>query len=420
MTPMRNVFLGIAVTMGNGCAPACPPPAPPAPSAAPEKAAAPENRDDDIASFDLSKQQLRRGGASEELIDKLAKSRFRYFRMLAEAFELRICDAFRDRSGTLPVSAVHGDPHLEQFVVTGKTYGLEDFDRSGFGPMVIDLVRYGASLHVACSEVTWPCDAGAVVERFFRAFRDALDRKPPQSVQPAVVERLRAKAPRATRPWLAWSETLMTPLPPAVEPEAKRSWSRFAELTHEIHPDWPETMLDAVRIGSVSVGFGSALERKVLLRVAGPTSAPDDDLVIEAREGTRPDTRGCVWRSSYGESLILMFMSILGRRMPTVYGFVPLPGSSRRFWVQSWDPGYAELSVSDVTSQPELEELAIDAARQLGGHVWTKFPEVLQPQQRHAQLEAFDSTRDRAVALSRQLALEAIAAWERFAKPAAR
>jgi hypothetical protein len=397
-----------------GCTPACPKPeatvavptSTAASSSAPAQAPA--------ASFELSKAELRKRGASEDLVGKLARSRFRYFRMLAEPFELRTCEAFRDRSAELPIMAVHGDAHLEQFVVTDKTYGLEDFDRAGFGPIVVDLVRYAASLHVACSQVAWPCDGDAAVERFFAAYRDVIDRDAAPAPQPQVVERLRAEAPRTTAPWLAWAEGLMVPLEPAIEREVQRSWPSFERLMLDIHPEWAPTTLQIVRSGALSLGFGSALERKVLFRVAGATAAPDDDMIIEAREGTPPGVHGCVWRATYGESLILMFMAILGRRMPAIYGFVTLPGSPRRFWVQSWDPGYAELSIGDVESQAELDALVTDAAHQLGGHVWSKFPEPLRPQHRHTQLAAFDATRARAADLARELAVESNQAWERF------
>ena len=71
--------------------------------------------------------------------------------------------------------AVHGDAHLEQFVVTGQSFGLGDFDMSGFGPAVVDMVRYAASLHVACREMPWACDGDAAVAAYFEAYREALN-----------------------------------------------------------------------------------------------------------------------------------------------------------------------------------------------------------------------------------------------------
>jgi hypothetical protein len=51
-------------------------------------------------------------------------SAFRYFRAMAEPFKHRTCEAFRDLRWRLPSRAVHGDAHLEQFVVTDDDFGL--------------------------------------------------------------------------------------------------------------------------------------------------------------------------------------------------------------------------------------------------------------------------------------------------------
>lgn len=368
-----------------------------------------------LTTFDLDRADLLRRGASPALLAKLEGSRFRYFRMLADPFEQRVCAAFADRNNIFPLSVVHGDPHVEQFVVTAATYGLEDFDDSGMGPPVLDIVRYAASLHVACSEVSWPCSGDAAVERFLIAWRAALARPPEQGAPPAVVERLRARSPASREAWVAWADGLMVPLSPSVEATVEREWRTFGRDMHVMRPETPARWFDLVRAGSLSMGFGSALEQKFLVRIAGPTPAPEDDLIVEAREGMfAPSSRSCVWRPSYGESMILMFTAVLSRRMPEIHGFVPLLGGPHRFWLQDWDPGYQELSLRELKSQAELEELAVDAANQLAGHAWSKFPQVLLTYQMHARRQAFDASRPDLAKVARDLAAESNAAWERF------
>ena len=111
-----------------------------------------------------------------------------------------------------------------------------------------------------------------------------------------------------------------------------------------------------------------------------------------------------------------MFMSLLGPRMPPVFGTVPLDEavSAPEYWVQAWEPGYYELSTKDIESQTDLEELSVDGARQLAGHFWTRFPEPLRKTQRFAQLRAFELYQERARALAKSLADETVAGWERF------
>ena len=90
-----------------------------------------------------------------------ARASFGYFRTLARQFDARTCYEFRDLRWRLPSVAVHGDAHIEQFAITDTLYGLTDFDRSGFGPSVVDLVRYSASIHLAAVK----CSGGAIPDR---------------------------------------------------------------------------------------------------------------------------------------------------------------------------------------------------------------------------------------------------------------
>ncbi len=109
-------------------------------------------------------------------------------------------------------------------------------------------------------------------------------------------------------------------------------------------------------------------------------------------------------------------MFLLGPRLPELFGTAVLDDdpSAPQFWLQSWEPGYAELSISDLESQADLEELAADAARRLPGHFWPRFPEALRPIQRFGQLQAFDVTEQRARDLAKTLADETVASWQRF------
>lgn len=64
------------------------------------------------------------------------------FWLLLEARSIRTPSRWR-----LPSGAVQGDAHLEQFVVTDDDFGLADFDNAGYGPAIVDLVRYARDQH---------------------------------------------------------------------------------------------------------------------------------------------------------------------------------------------------------------------------------------------------------------------------------
>jgi hypothetical protein len=368
------------------------------------------------ASFRVSKATLRAQGASAALVEKVGSSAYRYFRLLAPQFAARTCYEFRDLRWRLPSVAIHGDAHIEQFVVTDDSYGLADFDRAGFGPAVVDLVRYAASIHLACRDARWPCDAGRAVDAYFGAYRAALDHPVTRS-RPAIVDRVRADARQDPRTWLQWAESLMQPMPAAEEQALRDGWRRFIDLMRETSPERPEAFYRISRVGALQMGIGSALEPKTLIRIAGPTDAPDDDVILEARITAVPDGRECVSRPANGGSLnVLMFTALLGKPLPEVFGFLPRDGARQQpeLWIQSWDRGYRELSIADLREQADLDELATDAARQLAGHFWTTFPEPLRGHQRFGQLRAFEMSADRARGLARELAGEAAAEWERF------
>jgi thiamine kinase-like enzyme len=368
------------------------------------------------ATLHLEKEPLRTAGLTPRAMERLDASAFRFSRMLARQFEARTCWAFRDLRWILPVVAVHGDPHVEQFVVTRDTHGLEDFDQAGYGPAVVDLVRYAASLHLACRESKWPCDANKAVEHYFTQYREALDHPPRRNV-PSIVERLRQKAPQNRAAWLDWVDTKLTPLSAADEALTRSKWAAFTALQKDVHADRPAAFYEITRFGQLKLGVGSALERKMLFRIQGPTADAADDVVLEARLSSYESSSGCVWRPAHDSSLhVLTFMSLLGPRMPDVMGFVSFDKGegARRYWVQSWNPGYVELSLADIGNQDELNELADDAARQLAGHFWARSPDPLHAYQRYAQLQAFDAVRERALVLARALADESVVEWERF------
>jgi len=370
---------------------------------------------DDIFDLELSKAELRARGASDALIDRIGASAFRYFRAVSEPFKHRTCEAFSDLRWRLPSAAVHGDAHLEQFVVTDESFGLADFDNAGFGPAIVDLVRYAASLHLACRDIEGGCDAERAVAAYFEAYHAALDH-PVQRAAPPIVVRLRDGLGPEPEAWLQWAEGLMQPLDPAEEARFRREWFRFVALMRETTPERPESFYAIRRLGSIELGLGSALERKMLIRIEGPTGDPLDDVVLEARSHSLPVYRGCVWRATGGSLNVFLLTSLLDHPLPKVFGVLPNPAGDElpELWIQSWERGYRELSLSDIRDQADLDALATDAGTQLAGYYWKTTPEALRGYHRFTQLRAFELADQRARALARTLARDVVDAWRRF------
>jgi hypothetical protein len=282
------------------------------------------------ATFRLNKAALRAQGASTALLDQVGSSAYRYFRLVARPFAARTCYEFRDLRWRLPSVAVHGDAHIEQFVVTNEAYGLADFDRAGFGPAVVGhgQVRGLDSLSPAVrpsGRATRP----KAVAAYFDAYRAALD-LPRRGLRPTVVDRSTRRPPSGSACLAAVGGRLDASDASRRSEQALRDgWFRFVDLM-------TETCSSTVRgrstgspaVGRVEIGIGSALEPKTLIRIDGPTDVPDDDLILEARITATPDGRDCVSRPLNGGSLdVLMFASLLGQRLPEVFG---LPAARRR------------------------------------------------------------------------------------------
>jgi hypothetical protein len=92
------------------------------------------------------------------------------------------------------------------------------------------------------------------------------------------------------------------------------------------------------------------LDERFLIRVEGPTPAPDDDVVLEAKELRDLSSVPCVQAS------------LLGGRFRTIVG---------RARLESWQPDDRELAAAhDLTSADELDEVAYQVGLQLGrGHI---------------------------------------------------
>ena len=130
------------------------------------------------------------------------------------------------------------------------------------------------------------------------------------------------------------------------------------------------------RAGWVSLGVGSALTRKFLIRVQGPTANPDDDELLEAKEVANLDGISCLEKAPSPQALrVINGTRQLGRLKHDILAVGPrllLPAAADRpehwleWWISSWEPSYREVHVSDLRSVRDLSAIAYDAGVQLG------------------------------------------------------
>ena len=119
------------------------------------------------------------------------------------------------------------------------------------------------------------------------------------------------------------------------------------------------------------MGVGSYTASKFLMRVEGPSAAPDDDVILEAKEVSDLNGVGCITTPISQQAVrVILGTEQIGRlhhRILTVFaGLAAERANNRDWWLRSWDRTYHEVRLDDLQSIGELEELARDSGAQLG------------------------------------------------------
>ena len=231
--------------------------------------------------------------ATPELIDRLRADPFTYFRFVNRAWTARVCEVFADVTDP-PIVRLHGDAHVEQFAGTKDAWGLDDFDASARGPAFVDIVRFLGSIDLATRQRGWTRDRDAIWDRFFDGYRRGLSNPDYRPPEPDIVRELRRQAPLTRAGHLAWGETLMQPMD---EGRLKSVVAGMEELDRLVRRDRPELArgyFAVTHAGWLRMGVGSSATRKVLIRVQGPTTDPDDDELLEVKEATNIDGVSCL------------------------------------------------------------------------------------------------------------------------------
>jgi len=367
-------------------------------------------------SLELTDAELDGLADRPDLLLRTRSDPYAYFRLLAGTFSRRVCAEFDGSIDEMPLVNLHGDAHLEQYAITPTAHGLDDFDEAGTGPAVVDLVRFASSIHFACRRVAFDCDPEAAVDGFLDAYAEALADPETAVPTPAWVDRERRRSPADRKAFLAWAESLMDPPDPRTRTRMMERWGLFVRLMTRLRPDAPDDYYGVERIGAIDIGVGSALDAKFLLRLRGDTAAPEDDVIVEIKPMNEVEAPCLLRPPAGGMIMTLLPTARMGRLLPVVLGYLPWEEGGEdqsRWWIHSWDLGYRELAIGDLTSQEDLAAIARDVGLQLGrGHV-NGIAAPLDGLNRLAQARALDLTRDQVEFLASRLADEIYQGWVR-------
>lgn len=348
--------------------------------------------------------------ANPQLLARLRGSAHGYFRFINVPFSQAVCERFADLTHTVPVVNLHGDAHVEQYAVTSLGRGLTDFDDSSTGPFVIDLMRFGVSLRLAAEARGWRHQEGVILEAFLRGYRTGLKDPAHVSPEPAIVARLRALFTGDHARRLREADPLMA-APAETSALLREAGREYAESVLAERPDLPRTFFDIKKSGALRMGIGSALDRKYLVRVEGPTPSDDDDVLIEAKEVKDISMIGCV-TAPPGADRILVGHSRIANQPFALAGFLRVDGTT--FWLHEWPDDYVEVTIAALLSPGQLAEIAEDAGAQMGRGAPRSLPGVREDSLRAEIAAALDRHESRIRREIRAFADATTAAWERF------
>jgi len=361
----------------------------------------------------------RLAAAPADLRQRMALTPLAFFRFVNQAWMHEVCEAFAPDLRALPAVRLHGDAHVEQYAVTDTARGLDDFDDSARGPAVFDIVRFIGSLELTTRERGWEASRAAIIDDFFNGYRRALMDPSYLPSDPIVVTRLRMKSGMSTVEYLQWVDSLMEPLPTQETARVNATWEQIAALVTRTNPEFTSSFLTRKKMGMLHLGIGSALDRKILIHIEGATTAPDDDVVLEAKELSPMRPERCISVPPSAEVYrIVEGLNQIGRIRHRMVLAIPALADAapeqRGWWVKTWDRAYRELHIADLASADELREVAHDVGAQLGSSNLLETPKGLSQQKRLVELNAVKLLEPKIRKVSDNLTLAVLEAWEHF------
>ncbi len=337
-----------------------------------------------------------------------------YFRFINIPFSQAVCQRFEDMISGSPSLNLHGDAHLEQYAVTDLGRGLTDYDDSSTGPGIIDIMRFGVSLHLACRVNNWQDKSEEMMKTFLQGYRNALNDPGFSAPEPRVAKRIRSKFTVNREKYFQWIDGLMVSMHQGEKDSLRAAFQSYVTTQKAETPELPEGYFQVKEMGYLKMGIGSALDQKYLLRVEGQSSDPLDDVVLECKQVRDLSGIDCVNSGSKSDPFrILLGQSRIAYQPFHHLGYFRFKGLM--FWVHSWVDNYKEVKIHKSFHSPEeLAEVAMDVGVQLGkGHI-KHIAAPLDLQIRREQLHLLSSYESEILEACVEFANDTVAAWEKF------
>lgn len=308
--------------------------------------------------------------SNPDLLERVKSSPHGYFRFINIVFSQEVCNRFKEMLITSPSLNLHGDAHLEQYAVTDLGRGLTDFDDSSTGPGLVDIMRFGVSLRLACRQLGWEKESEKLFDTFLDGYQQAGNNPDLVVAEPSWAAQKRAKFKVNRNAYFKWVASIMEPMPESEIEELTEAIKPYIRMMQAEDPNRGASYFDIVAIGYLKMGIGSALDMKYVLRIQGKTTDPMDDIVLEMKEVRDISGIECI----NAGNKIDPFRVLLGQARIAYTPFNHLGyffHKDKNFWVHSWVDNYKEIDINKSFENVEmLREIVFDVGVQLGkGHV---------------------------------------------------
>jgi len=354
-----------------------------------------------------------------KLLQRIRRGPHGYFRYINTIFAEAVCVRFQEHLDGIPNVNLHGDAHLENYAITERGRGLTDFDDATIGPMVLDLVRFGVSIHLACRANGWQDQAEPLVKSFLSSYTAALRDSGLTVPPPELVARVRAGFTTDRELSLAAKEELMKPLGEPLE-NFEVPFKQYIDQMAIKRPGLPSHFFEIKKAGRLKMGVGSALDEKYLFEVEGATRAREDNLFLEIKEVRALHGISCILLSKENPMRPIVMQARLADKPYRYTGFIVIARSAgyevnKTFWVHEWPARYHELSIRNSFQTPkDLYDITVDVGVQLGlGHP-KSISDTYSSELRSRMLSTLAELQEEIEQTISDLTRQTIAAWKQF------
>ncbi|MFQ5771534.1 MAG: DUF2252 family protein [bacterium] len=337
-----------------------------------------------------------------------------YFRFINIIFSKEVCRRFEETLRGTPSFNLHGDAHIEQYAITDLGRGLTDFDDSSTGPALIDLLRFGVSLHLACRAHGWGDKANELFEKFLFGYRLGINQPDMKAEEPSLVKEIRSKFKYNRKKYLQWIDSIMEPTSQQEQKELFAAMQPYIESTIYQHPELKPEFFNIIKTGYLHMGIGSALDIKYLVRIRGKTDDFDDDVVIEIKQVRDLSGIDCITIAQKSDPFrVLVGQARIAYQPYRYLGYIRF--HDHTFWIHAWVDNYQEVEIGkSFHSVKELEEVVVDIGVQLGQGHPKQIAAPLDIQLRQEQLRILSKYEPQIKTACRELADQTVAAWKKF------